>query len=227
MESVGKAAIAEFIGTFALIFFAGGTIIATGNGDLLASAFAYGLAMAIMVSLMARISGGVFNPATQVALWVTGKSSTLRCGVSIAAQVLGAVAAAALLKYFSPAAAFDSVAGGTPQVSAGYQIGKAVLVEAVATFFLVWAYFGSVVDERGAFAKVGGFAVGLVVTIDVLAVGTITGAAVNPARWFGPALVSGTWTNGWVWIVGPIAGGIIAGVAYWFLSLQGGEPATP
>jgi MIP family channel proteins len=227
VESVGKAAIAEFVGTFALIFFPAGTVIATGNGDQLAIAFAYGLAMAIMVSLTIRISGGVCNPATHVALWVTGKMSTRRSGVYIAAQLLGAVAAAALLKYFSPGAAFDSVAGGTPQVSAGYQIGKAVLVEAVATFFLVWAFFGSIVDDRGAFAKTGGFTVGLVVTIDVLAVGAITGAAVNPARWFGPALISGTWTNWWVWIVGPIAGGIIAGVAYWFLYLQGKEPATP
>lgn len=227
MDTTGKAAVAEFVGTFALIFFGAGTIIATGNGDLLAIAFAYGLAMAIMISLMSHISGGVFNPATQVALWVTGKIPTRRSAVYIVAQLAGAVAAAALLKYFSPAPAFDSVAGGTPAVAPGYAIGKAVLVEAVATFFLVWAVFATLIDDRGAFTKAGGFTVGLVITIDVLAVGALTGAAMNPARWFGPALITGAWSNWWVWIVGPVAGGIIAGVAYWYLYLQGKEPATP
>jgi len=72
-----------------------------------------------------------------------------------------------------------------------------------------------------------GFTVGFVITIDVLAVGPLTGAAMNPARWFGPALVTGTWTDWWVWIAGPIAGGIIAGIAYWYLYLRGREPATP
>jgi MIP family channel proteins len=227
VETTGKAAVAEFVGTFALIFFGAGTIIATGNGDLLAIAFAYGLAMAIMVTLMAHISGGVFNPAIQVALWVTGKMPTRRSAAYIVAQLAGAVAAGALLKYFSPAPAFDAVAGGTPAVARGYAIGKAVLVEAVATFFLVWAVYASLIDDRGAFTKTGGFPVGLVIAIDVLAVGALTGAAMNPARWFGPALITGTWTNWWVWIVGPIAGGIIAGVAYWYLYLQGKEPATP
>lgn len=227
MESTGKAAVAEFIGTFALIFFGAGTIIATGNGDLLAIAFAHGLAIAIMVSLMAHISGGVFNPAIQIALWVTGKMPTRRSAVYIVAELAGAVTAAAILKYFFPAPAFDSVNGGTPAVAPGLAIGKAVLVEAVATFFLVWAVFGTAVDDRGAFAKTGGFTIGLVITIDILAVGGLTGAAMNPARWFGPALITGTWSNWWVWIVGPIAGGIIAGVAYWYLYLQGKEPATP
>jgi aquaporin Z len=227
VENTGKAAVAEFIGTFALIFFGAGTVIATGNGDLLAIAFATGLTIAIMVSLMAHISGGVFNPAIQVALWVTGRVSTMRSGVFVAAQLGGAIAAAALLKYFSPAPAFDSVAGGTPAVMSGYAIGKAVLVEAVATFFLVWAVFATMIDDRGPFAKTAGFTIGFVITIDILAIGGLTGAAMNPARWFGPALITGTWSNWWVYIVGPLAGGIIAGVAYWSLYLQGKEPATP
>ena len=227
MEGTGKAAVAEFIGTFALIFFGAGTIIATGNTDQLAIAFAHGLTIAIMVSLMVHISGGVFNPAIQAALWVTGKMPTVRSAVYLVAQLAGGIAAALLLKYFSPAQAFDSVNGGTPSVMSGYAIGKAVLVEAVATFFLVWAVFATVVDDRGPFAKTAGFTIGLVITIDMLALGPLTGAAMNPARWFGPALVTGTWTDWWVWIAGPIAGGIIAGIAYWYLYLQGREPATP
>jgi len=227
MEGTGRAAVAEFIGTFALILFGAGTIIATGNTDQLAIAFAYGLTTAIMVSLTVHISGGVFNPAILAALWVTGKLPTVRSAVYVVAQLAGAVAAALLLKYFSPAQAFDSVNGGTPSVMSGYAIGKAVLVEATATFFLVWAFVATVVDDRGPFAKTAGFTVGFVITIDMLAFAPLTGAAMNPARWFGPALVTGTWTQWWVWIAGPIAGGIIAGIAYWYLYLQGREPATP
>ena len=227
MDNVGKAAVAEFIGTFALIFFGAGAIIMTGNGDLVAIALAHGLAIAIMVSIMAHISGGVFNPAIQVALWVTGKMPTARSGVYIVAQLLGAVAAAYTLKYMLPAAAFDSVTGGIPAVSPQVALGKAVVIEAVLTFFLVWAVFGTAVDERGPFATTAGFTIGLIITIDIFVGASLTGAAMNPARWFGPALATGDWSNWWVWIIGPVAGGIIAGVAYWFLFLRSREIATP
>jgi len=227
VEGTGTGAVAEFIGTFAFVFFGAGTIIATGNTDQLAIALASGLTIAIMVSSMLHISGAVFNPAIQAALWVTGKMPTVRSAVYIVAQLAGAVAAAALLKYFSPPPAFDSVNGGTPSVMSGYAIGKAVLVEAIATFFLVWAVFATVIDDRGPFGRTAGFTIGLVVTIDILAVGPLTGAAVNPARWFGPALVTGTWTDWWVWVAGPIAGGLTAGIAYRYVFLDGRDPATP
>ena len=227
MDNVGKAAVAEFVGTFALIFFGAGAIIMTGGGDLVAIALAHGLAIAIMVSIMAQISGGVFNPAIQVALWVTGKMPTARSGVYIVAQLLGAVAAAYLLKYLLPTTQYDSVTGGIPAVATGFALGKAVVLEAVMTFFLVWAVFGTAVDERGSFAKTAGFTIGLIITIDIFVGGAYTGAAMNPARWFGPALATNDWANWWVWIVGPIAGGIIAGVAYWYLYLRGREVVTP
>ena len=227
MDNVGKAAVAEFVGTFALIFFGAGAIIMTGGGDLVAIALAHGLAIAIMVSIMAQISGGVFNPAIQVALWVTGKMPTARSGVYIVAQLLGAVAAAYLLKYLLPTAQYDAVTGGIPAVATGFALGKAVVLEAVLTFFLVWAVFGTAVDERGSFAKTAGFTIGLIITIDIFVGGAYTGAAMNPARWLGPALATNDWANWWVWIVGPIAGGIIAGVAYWYLYLRGREVVTP
>ena len=227
MDNVGKAAVAEFVGTFALIFFGAGAIIMTGGGDLVAIALAHGLTIAIMVSIMAQISGGVFNPAIQVALWVTGKMPTARSGVYIVAQLLGAVAAAYLLKYLLPSSQYDAVSGGIPAVATGFALGKAVVLEAVLTFFLVWSVFGTAVDERGSFAKTAGFTIGLVITIDIFVGGAYTGAAMNPARWFGPALATSDWANWWVWIVGPIAGGIIAGVAYWYLYLRGREVATP
>jgi MIP family channel proteins len=227
VDNVGKAAVAEFIGTFALIFFGAGAIVMTGGSDLVAIALAHGLAIAIMVSLMAHTSGGVFNPAIQVALWVTGKMPTARSAVYIVAQLAGGVAAAFVLKYIAPPDQFDLVNGGIPAVAPVIAVGKAVVIEALLTFFLVWAVFATAVDERGPFAKTAGFTIGLVITIDIFAAGAYTGAAMNPARWFGPALAVGDWTNWWVWIVGPIAGGIIAGVGYWFLFLRDRETVTP
>jgi aquaporin TIP len=228
VENVGKAAVAEFIGTFALIFFGAGSIIMTGGQNLVAIALAHGLAIAIMVSIMAHISGGVFNPAIQIALWVTGKMPTGRSAVYIVAEMVGGVAAAFFLKYIGPSASFNAVNGGTPAVMDGFAVGKAVVLEAILTFFLVWAVFGTAVDDRsGAFARTAGFTIGLVITIDIFVGGALTGAAMNPARWFGPAVATSDYTNWWVYIVGPIAGGIIAGVGYWYLYLRGHEPATP
>jgi aquaporin Z len=224
MERVGRASIAEFIGTFALIFFGVGSIVA--GGTLLEVALAHGLAIAIAVSLMAHASGGVFNPAIQVALWVTGRMPTARSIVYVIAQLAGAVVAAAAIRWVVPVA-FDAANGGTPAVMPGLALGKAVVVEALTTFFLVWAVYASAIDDRGAFHAIAGFAIGLTITIGILATGPLTGGAMNPARWFGPALVSGDWTNAWVWIVGPIAGGVIAGVSYWWLFLVRREPATP
>jgi aquaporin Z len=170
----------------------------------------------------------VFNPAIQIALWVTGKMPTGRSAVYIVAELLGGVAAAFFLKYIGPTPAFDAVKGGIPAVADGFAVGKAVVLEAMMTFFLVWAVFGTAVDDRKAsWAQIAGFAIGLTITIDIFVGGALTGAAMNPARWFGPAVATSDYTNWWVWIVGPIAGGIIAGVAYWYLFLRGREPATP
>lgn len=233
MEHTGKAAVAELIGTFALIFFGAGTIIAIqgapfgDGGNLLAIALAHGLTIGVMVSLMGHLSGGAFNPAISIALWVTGKVPSSRSAVFIVAQLAGAAVAAVGLKYLAPAVLYDNVHGGITAVEPTYAVGKAVLLEAVATFFLVWAVFASAIDDRGAFNKVAGFPIGLTITLGILTIGPLTGGALNPARWFGPALINGDWTNWYVWIVGPIAGGIIAGVGYWYLYLKGREPATP
>ena len=155
MDNVGKAAVAEFVGTFALIFFGAGAIVMTGGGDLVAIALAHGLAIAIMVSIMAHISGGVFNPAIQVALWVTGKMPTGRSGVYIVAAAAGRGRGRGHAEVHPALAAFDATNGGIPAVAPGLALGKAVVIEALLTFFLVWAVFGTAVDERGSFAQDG------------------------------------------------------------------------
>jgi MIP family channel proteins len=229
VENTGKAAVAEFIATFALVFVGAGSVIQYANGklDLTGVALAHGLVLAIMVSLTMHTSGGLVNPAVAIALWVTGKLDTIRTGVYIVAEVLGAVAGGFLLKALVPGTAFRAAQGGTPTVLLGIAPGKAVLFEAVASFFLIFAVFATAVDSRGPAARAAGFTIGLTIAFDILAFGPYTGAAMNPARWFGSALAAGVWTDWWVWIVGPVAGGIIAAVGYWAVFLRDSEPATP
>jgi aquaporin Z len=203
-------------------------VIANANGslDLTGVALAHGLVLAIMVSVTGPLSGGIVNPAVAIGLWVTGKLSTVRTGAYIVAELLGAVAGAFLLKFLIPASSFDPAGGGTV-LAVGLPTGKGILIEAVATFFLVFAVFGTAVDDRGPFNKTAGLTIGLVIAFDIMAFGPWTGAAMNPARWFGPALATGTWTDWWVWIVGPAAGAIVAAVLYWTVFLRDKEPATP
>ncbi|MGH9681354.1 MAG: aquaporin, partial [Candidatus Acidiferrales bacterium] len=129
------------------------------------------------------------------------------------AQVAGAVAAAYLLRTL-PFDAWSSVQLGTPGLASGVSRTNGMILEAVMTFFLVFVVFATAVDERGAFNKVAGFAIGLTVTIGVLLGGPFTGAALNPARAFGPALAANHWTNHGVYWIGPLAGGVVAGWLY-------------
>jgi len=229
---VGKAsqqAVAEFIATFTLIFIGAGSSIlyAAHQVDLVGVALAHGLALAIMVSVTAHVSGGHVNPAVTAGLWVTGKIQTTRAGLYVVAQLLGAAVGALALRGTFPTALWKPANLGTPLPASSITAGTAVLLEAILTFFLVFVVFGTAVDESGPFAKLAGFPIGLVLTMDILAAGTLTGAAMNPARSFGPALVSGTWTDWWVYWVGPVSGGIIAAAVYWFTFLRDREPVLP
>ena len=229
MEDAGTVVVAEFIGTFALVFIGGGTAILGANGQLdpVGVALAQGFVLFVMISVLGPISGGVFNPALAIAMWVTDRLPAVRTGVFILTQLVAAVVAAWLLKYVIPAGMYAAGTGGAPLVMPGYAIGKAIVIEALATFFLMLAVFGTALDDRGPSSKMAGSTVGLTVAFDVLAFGPFTGAAMNPARWFGPALVSGTLDNWYVWVVGPAAGAIIAAVLYLVVFLRGAEPATP
>ena len=210
----GRKLTAELVGTFALIFFGAGAIIATRDADLVAIALAHGLAVALLVSSLGHISGGVFNPALTVGLWATRRISTID-GVSyIIVQLLGAVAAALVLVLLFPAVLRDvpGINLGTPQLSPNVSAGMGVGIGVVLTFFLMLAVFGSAFDRRGP--RLGGLVVGLVITIDILAGYRLMGAAMNPAWSFGPALVDGTWADHWVYWVGPIIGAVGAALLY-------------
>jgi glycerol uptake facilitator-like aquaporin len=131
------------------------------------------------------------------------------------------------LKFLVPAQAFDAAFGGVSTLAGGISSGKGILLEAVGTFFLVWAVFATMVDTRGPFGTTAGFTIGLTLTFGILAIGSWTGGAFNVARWFGPAIASGHWDDWFVWIVGPVAGAILAGVTYWAVFLRDEAPATP
>jgi MIP family channel proteins len=226
--------VAEFIGTFAIVFVGIGAISvgAQGKGNLLSIALAFGFVVAVMVSATLHISGGQFNPAVSLALFVTRKMSARDTLFYILIQMLGATCGALVL-----AALFGTpaVAAGTPVVTqrpaAEVQAGtgeppapdastptyltpvQGLAVEAILTFLLVFVIFGVAVDKRGPNA-LAGLLIGLTVTLDILFGGPFTGASMNPARSFGPAIVSGIWTNHWIYWVGPVVGGAIAAMLY-------------
>jgi aquaporin Z len=214
-RTLNQKLLAEFIGTFTFIFVGAGAIISTRGGDLVAIGLASGLAIAVMVSSVGHVSGAHFNPAVTIGAWVTQKIGSSNAVAYILAQLAGAAAAAGLLRAAVPALLWkDPINLGTPAVTSAISTGQAVLIEAVLTFFLVWVIFATSIDPEGAFGKIAGLAIGLTVTMDIMMGGAFTGAAMNPARWFGPAIIGGFYKNWWVWLVGPIAGGIIAASLY-------------
>lgn len=215
--------VAEFVGTFALIFFGVGSICAdqfihtSTNGQsnlgLLGIALAHGLAIGIMVTSLGHISGGHFNPAVTIGFWVTRKLSTFDTLAYWGVQLAGAFCAAYLLRRL-PVDVWGPVQLGTPDLASGITRTSGMIFEAVMTFFLVFVVFATAVDERGAFNKVAGFAIGLTITAGALFGGPFTGAALNPARAFGPALAANHWNNHAVYWIGPLAGGVAAGWLY-------------
>jgi len=221
----------EFIGTFALIFFGAGAVCvdfhlrSTGGIGLLAVALAHGLAIAVMVSALGHISGGHFNPAVTIGFWVTRRLSTLDSLAYWAAQLLGATAAAFLLKAVIPEDIATNVFLGTPELMRDFPRWSGMALEAVTTFFLVLVVFATAVDSRGTFRAIAGFGIGLTITLGILVAGPFTGAALNPARAFGPAVASGHWLNWGIYWVGPLTGGFIAGLLYdsLFLHRSDGE----
>jgi len=215
-QTAWKTAVAEMIGTFALIFMGAGSILADaltgGTVGITGIALAHGLAIATMVSATGHISGGHLNPAVTAAFVVTGRMPVGTGLTYLIAQLVGASLAAFFLAAAFPEAVRKAVMLGTPVLNPNITAGTGIIVEAILTFFLVFAVFGTAMDGRGP--KTGGLFIGLALTMGILAGGALTGAALNPARAFGPALFSGMWANHLVYWVGPIIGGVLAGWIY-------------
>jgi len=226
MYSITQKLVAEFIGTFALIFFGAGSICAdqylrsSGGIGLLAIALAHGLAIALMVSAFGHISGGHFNPAVTIGIWVTKRINTTEALLYWGAQLLGGTVAAFVLRAVIPDDTWHKALLGTPELARDFPVWAGMSLEAIATFFLVLVVFATAVDERGAFKAISGFGIGLTITIGILTAGPLTGAALNPARAFGPALAANHWAHHGIYWIGPLAGGFIAGLLYDSLYLK-------
>lgn len=227
MKDMLRTLVAEFIGTFALTFVGGAAIISAQGADasagLVAVALAHGLILALMVSAFMRVSAA-FNPAVSLALVATRRISPTTFLVHLVAQLGGGIVAAMALKGSLPAAALAATRIGGQQVSLAITTTQAISLEAIATAFLVLVVFGTAVDPKGP--RIGGLAIGLTIAADILAIGPITGGSMNPARSFGPALVSGIFEGHLVYWIGPMIGGLVAGLVYEYLFLRGDEPAA-
>jgi len=219
--SLGRRGVAEFVGTFTLIFIGGGAGIVSGQ-DIVAVALANGLAIGIMVTNLGHISGGHFNPAITLGFVATRRISLALAAAYWACQLAGAIVAAALLRWLLHKPAFLAAVPHVAHIGAG----RGLVVEMVLTFFLVWAVFATAVDPRGAFKAVAGLAIGLTITIDVFMGGPLTGAAMNPARAFGPELVGNFWAQGWIYWLGPALGALVAAVGYDYLYLRPLRPSV-
>ena len=202
-----RAPVAEFVGTALFVFLGVGSVVtnaAGAAGGVVGVAFAHGLALAIAITIMMPISGGHINPAVSLALWLAGKIDATRLCWYVAAQLLGAIVAALLIKLLFPASLVRIMSVGTPQISGSVTLIGGIVIEALFTFFLVSAVFGTCVMPRTP--HFGGFAIGLSVLVCIFVGGGLTGAVMNPARAFGPALVSLDWHGQVVYWIGPALG---------------------
>ena len=226
--------LAEFIGTFIVVFIAAGAIVAdvfltrtrlTDSFGPLGIIAAYGLAVAFAMLVVMPVSGAHLNPVISISAYVARRLSFSEAAGYVLAQVAGGIVAAFLLRAIMPKSAFDFASGGVPGLATGLKVLQATSVEVVLTFFLTFTFWAVLVDERGPRAMAP-FAVGLVIIAGGLAGSAFTGAAMNPVRWLGPALASVHLSNWLIWTVGPLLGGLLGSLAYEALFLSE-FPAVP
>jgi MIP family channel proteins len=214
--TTGSKSLAEFMGTFAIVFFGGGSVcVSTMPGvglGLIGIALTFGIIVAVMVSATGHISGAHFNPAVTFMALATKRIGPQLALVYVAAQMAGATVAALALGQVIGPEYWSKVNLSATALATGVTPLSGLLIEVILTFFLVLVIFGTAIDAKGH--KLGGIAIGGVVMVDILMAGPLTGASMNPARSFGPALVSGFWQNHWVYWVGPLAGAVAAALLY-------------
>ena len=198
--------LAEAIATFALIFVGAGSVLA-GTG-VLGIAFAHGLVLAVMIYATGHISGAHINPAVTISMWATKRMRSKEAVKYIISQLIGASVAAFIL-----AGIYGNVAGSVNNLAPGVSLGTGLLVEIILTFFLVFTIFATAVNKKNSTGHAA-LAIGFVLIFDHIIGLSLTGASMNPARTFGPALASGMWANHLVYWVGPIVGALIAAFLY-------------
>ncbi len=216
-----RAYLAEMLGTFLLVFAGPGAVVISsvseGGVSSLGISLSFGLAVAVVIFAIGHISGAHINPAVTLAFATFGSFPWRHVPAYVAAQLVGAVGAALVLRaLFGNEATLGST---VPSDGAG----QALLLEVIITFFLMFVIVAVATDER-AVPGAAAIAIGGYVALAATFSGPIAGASMNPARSFGPALASGTWSDHWVYWVGPVAGALLGAAAYGYLR-QGQAPA--
>lgn len=206
-----KIWLAEFIGTFALVF-AGIGALASGHEGL-AVAFAFGFTVAVMIAAVGGISFAHFNPAVTVGFFVLGRITFLQLLLYWSAELLGATAAIFFLQFFYGAERLTTIDYGVTQLAPDLSPFVGVGIEAVLTFFLFFVIATCVIQQHPQ----PGLYIGFTVTLCAITGGAITGASMNPARSFAPALAANLWLHHWVYWLGPILGAVMAAFAARFL----------
>jgi MIP family channel proteins len=212
-----EAYVAEFLGTFFLVFFVC-TILSVANGFHVVDFAVIGLLHAFLLTMLIYTLGGVsgahFNPAVTAALTAIRKISPIDALIYVILQLAGAVAGALVVKVLLDDEGRGVNYGATvPQAFVSGKALPALLAEVIGTFVLVWAIMGAAVNARSD-RSWAGLIIGITLGFAVMALGPLSGASFNPARSFGPAIVSGEWTAFWVYVVGPLVGGLLSAIAY-------------
>jgi MIP family channel proteins len=232
-----KAAFAEFIATALFVFFGVGSVaVAAAGGGIVAIALSFGLAIALLAAGAGPISGGHLNPAVTFAMMITNRISAVKGLMYIAAQLVGGILGALLLRVFIVEDVLAAIpgAGGLAVTEAMPSNLAAVGVEATITFALVWTVFATAVSPRGS-GNLAPLYIGLAVVVIHLVAIPLTGTGANPARSLGPAVglpgvtgdLPGRWEDQWIYWAGPLIGAALASLTYWLLYLQAeGQPAA-
>lgn len=223
-----KRCLAEFIATFGLTFIGAAALCTDrysgGEVGLLGVALAHGIVLAVLVTALGHVSGGHVNPAVTLGVLISGAIRPAMAALYVVAQLVGGVTAGFVLARTFSREVWEPVALGAPVLGPGVEFSTGIFIEAVLSFFLVLVFLQTAVDDRAP-ANVYGFAIGLVLVFDILVGGPLTGAAVNPARAFGPALAAGVWTDQLVWWIGPAAGALVAALGHNLMLPAGPEAA--
>ncbi|KAK4322327.1 hypothetical protein Pmani_006912 [Petrolisthes manimaculis] len=221
--STWRAVLAEMVGTMVLVFIGCASCLTWGDGgdkpSIVQIAFAFGITIASVAQAIGHVSGCHINPAITCGLLLSRYVSVTRAILYITAQCMGSISGAAILYGLAPQNTRGNL--GATQIADGVNLGQALGVEIIITFVLVLTVFGCVDERRSDVKGSAPLAIGLSVTACHLAAVPITGASMNPARSFGPAVIIGTaWENHWVYWGGPIIGGLTAALLYTYLFRQ-------